>query len=80
MTPMMDMRRYTEKCDATEDMLAAVQAANENLKTEGPGQDISLISMDAEALYPSLNLEDILQGIWDLVLHSDAKLDNVDIK
>ena len=36
--------------------------------------------MDAEVLYPSLNLEDILQGIWDLVLHGEARLNNLDIK
>ena len=54
---MMDMRKYMEKWDATEDMLAAVQAANEDLKTQEVGQDISLISMDARPCIPASTLK-----------------------
>ena len=47
----MNMRKLPEKCDATEDMLAAVQRANDGLRAEnGSIGDISLISMDAKAL------------------------------
>ena len=36
--------------------------------------------MDAEALYPSLHLENILQGVWDLILSTTGKLENIDFK
>ena len=33
--------------------------------------------MDTEALFPSLAMEDILLGIWDLIIHSDLKFNNI---
>ena len=36
--------------------------------------------MDAEALFPSLDLKDILDGVWDLIINTDVPFGNIDIK
>ena len=33
--------------------------------------------MDAEALYPSLDIDDIMEGIWYLVMDSDTGFENL---
>ena len=38
------------------------------------------MSMDAEALYPSLSIEDILSGVWTLVTESDLHFKEVDVR
>ena len=66
--PILESMNLEEDCDSTEDMLWAVQEANCKLATEPPQQsDLSIFSMDAEALYPSLHIEDIMDGIIDIV-------------
>ena len=64
LTPIMESRMFLEECDSTEDMLAAVDKANQTLRDNPPSTgEVSIISMDAEALYPSLALKDILDSI-----------------
>ena len=36
--------------------------------------------MDAEALYPSLNIEDIMTGIWELCIETDLDLNKFDYR
>ena len=39
-----------------------------------------MMSMDAAALFPSLNMKDILSGLWRLVLETPMSLLNVNMK
>ena len=58
-----------EGCDSMEDMLASVVKANEALDLNPAARETTAIwSMDAEALFPSLALKDILGGIWPWLL------------
>ena len=62
-------------------MLNAVQKANQRLKEKPPDpKDIQIFSMDAAALYPSLNLEDIKDAVWDLVTTSNFDFKHIDSK
>ena len=81
LTPIMESRMFLEECDSTEDMLAAVDKANQTLRDNPPSTgEVSIISMDAEALYPSLALKDILDSIWTLVTTSDLQFKNINTK
>ena len=71
---------YKEDCDSTEDMLCAVNEANRKLRLEPTPGDLAILSMDAEALFPSLYIGDILNGIWRLVLESELEYKNVNVK
>ena len=74
LVPIMNKREYTENCDSTEDLLEAITTANKKISDAKPDQsDIGLMSMDAKALYPSLNLNDILDGVWTLILESGLR-------
>ena len=79
LTPVMKAREYGEGCDSTEDMLATIHKTNEGLR-ENPAENISIMSMDAEALYPSLDMEDMLQSVWNLVMNTDISFCNIDIR
>ena len=76
--PILESMNVLEDCDSTEDMLWAVDQANEKLKLNPPKQgDFSIFSMDAEALYPSLHLEDIMEGIMDIIMKTNIEFKNV---
>ena len=62
-----------EGCDITEDMLHSVQSANIKLAKEPPRENLTVMSMDAEALFPSLALSDIMSGIWRLIMELDLE-------
>ena len=69
LTPLLRGRNYPEEVDSTEDMLSSVQKANEKLKIDPElGRNTFIFSMVVEALYPSLDLEDILHGIRILMM------------
>ena len=56
-------------------MLYSVQKANEKLRLDPElGKNTQIFSMDAEALFPSLDLEDIITGIRTLVMESDLDI------
>ena len=76
---IMRERNYPENCDSTEDMLNSVIKMNEAL-IEEPEPDLSVFSMDAEALFPSLDHGDILQSIWNLIMDTSLTISNVDIE
>ena len=81
LTPIMESRMFLEECDSTEDMLAAVDKANQTLRDNPPSTgEVSIISMDAEALYPSLALKDILDSIWTLITTSHLQFKNINTK
>ena len=62
--PMIDNTKNINDCDSTEDMIAAVHLANAKIKSNQPDEgDLSIFSMDAEALYPSLDIEDIKESV-----------------
>ena len=64
--------------DSTEDMLSAIEAANKKLESAPMKEgDLSVFSMDAEALFPSLALPDILKGVWDLIMDGDVPFNNI---
>ena len=66
---------------STEDMLNAVAEANRRLKKEKPEEgSISIFSMDASALYPSLDINDINDSLWKLITTSKLKFNNVEMK
>ena len=78
--PLLDQRDFKEGCDSTEDMLASVVKANEALDQNPAAKEtITIWSMDAEALFPSLALKDILGGIWTLVTESSLEFKDVDV-
>ena len=61
-------------------MLCAVQKANQRLRTAPPEPgDLSIFSMDAEALYPSLHIDDIMEGIMDIVASSPIEFRHVNV-
>ena len=79
--PMINNLNNLYDCDSTEDMLAAVHLANNNLKMKPPVDgDLSIFSMDAEALYPSLDIEDINDSVWQLVMKSNIDFQHIDIE
>ena len=61
-------------------MAAVIEANKEQGNTGTRNNDISLISMDAEALYPSLDRQDITQAIWNLLIDTDHDLRNFDYR
>ena len=62
-------------------MLNAVEEANRRLKKENPEEGlVSIFSMDASALYPSLNIDDVMDSIWKLINTSKLDFKNVDIR
>ena len=62
-------------------MLFAVHEANKKLESSNNNiEDLAVMSMDAAALFPSLKIKDILQGLWRLVMDTTQALDNIDIK
>ena len=72
---------FLEEYYSIEDMLVAVDKANQTLRDKPPSTEkVSIISMEAEALYPSLALSDILDSIWTLVTTSNLQFDNINIK
>ena len=78
LTPAMKERNYPENCDSTEDMLHSVMKANESLDKE-PDPELSVFSMDAEALFPSLDHGDILQSIWKLIMNTTVTITNINM-
>ena len=77
----MKHREYLINCDSTEDMLWSIQQANIKLdKDPRLKEDLSIFSMDAEALFPSLDLNNILEGVWTLIMESDLQFNNIDYK
>ena len=76
----MRERDFPEACDSTEDMLNNINEVNNRIvTTEDDVDDRFIMSMDAEALFPSLNIKDILKGIWNLIMETDIKIVNVDV-
>ena len=76
----MRERDFPEACDSTEDMLNNINEVNNRIVTTEDDVDNRVImSMDAEALFPSLNIKDILKGIWNLIMETDIKIVNVDV-
>ena len=68
------------ECDSTDDMLHSVNKANQHLKQKPPDEgDLAIFSMDAEALFPSLHIKDILESIYDLIITSDAEFKDIDM-
>ena len=61
-------------------MLRSMQLTNTELETEPVNDNLTVLSMDAEALFPSLALEDIMDGIWRLIMESNFKFSNVNYK
>ena len=62
-----------------EDMLNAVQVANQKLRINLPNQgDLTIFSMDPTALYFPLNLQDIKDGIHDMVINTDIQFGHID--
>ena len=61
LTPIINARNDNVDSDSTEDMLFAIEEANKALDQDN---ELSVVSMDAEALFPSLDLKDILVVYW----------------
>ena len=64
LTPIINARNDNVDSDSTEDMLFAIEEANkalENMDLEDNEQ--SVFSLDTEALFPLLDLKDILDGV-----------------
>ena len=61
LTPITNARNDNVDSDSTEDMLFAIEEANKALDQDN---ELSVVSMDAEALFPSLDLKDILVVYW----------------
>ena len=81
LTPITNARSDNVDSDSTEDMLFAIEEANkalENMDLEDNEQ--SVFSLDAEALFPLLDLKDILDGVWDLIINTDVPFGNIEIK
>ena len=80
LTPFLRGRNYPEGVDSTKNILFSVLKANEKLNIDPElGRNAFIFSMVVEALYPSLDLKDILHGIRILMMESDLVY-NVDTK
>ena len=62
-------------CRSTEEMLRSVEECNEKLSVEEEQKSFTLFSMDVHALYPSLDHEDVINCIEELVLRSNVKIE-----
>ena len=77
---MLRKRQCDVIFDSTEDMLHSVTQANQRINETGDMSNLSVMSMDAAALFPSLNMKDILSGLWRLVLETPMSLLNLNMK
>ena len=62
-------------CDSTEDMLAAINEANESGKIK---PNVVIGSLDVKALYPSLDLDFTIDVVSEEFYQSEVKIDGVD--
>ena len=63
-------------CDSTEDLMARIQEVNNLSDLERKG--ICIFSMDAKALYPSLEIVRTSKVIGEIIRESTIELKNVD--
>ena len=61
-------------------ILHRITKANQKLSECLPRDDIAIMSMDAAALFPSLNIKDILNSIWKLIVDTELELQTIDIQ
>lgn len=67
--------------DSTEDMIARIRAANEELKKEeNRDKEFALGSLDVKALYPSLQVDESAAIIRQVVEETDVKIDVNDVE
>ena len=62
-----------EECRSSEEMQRAIMDANSRIKEEKM-TNIMVFSMNVDALFPSMNLEDVLDTIRELFLDTDLQV------
>jgi len=66
------------ECRSTEEMKAAIGQTNINIKSKKDIEYI-LFSMDVKALYPSLNIEETANLVYNVLLNSEIVIEEVDM-
>ena len=73
--------RGTEECISTEDLLSVIDSVSEKILEENLNDDELFIgSLDAEALYPSLEIDKCSKICAEMVASSGLKIDGLDYK
>ena len=65
------------ECKSSEEMQRAMEDANEKIEERGI-KDAVIFSTDVDALYPSLDTEDVLEAVEKLVMDSEYEFENVE--
>ena len=66
--------------DSTEDMIAAMESLNEEINNGVVNQQLTLLSTDVKALYPSLTAEESAQIVNELVIETGLQVKGFDCK
>ena len=67
------------ECLSTEEMQREILEANLKIK-EGKIEDVEVFSMDVDALYPSLHIDDILEAVYSTIMESDIDMENINLE
>ena len=66
----LSCEQSTEECRSTEEMQRAVLDANQRIREENI-EGTMVMSMDVDALFPSMTLEDVLETVMELFLSTE---------
>ena len=76
---LLDETGNEVECASSEEMQRAMEEANEYIERMEI-EDTVIFSTDVKALYPSLDLEDVLEAVEKVVIESEYEFQNVDEK
>ena len=76
---LLDDAENDVECASSEEMQRAMEDANEEIERLEI-EDAVIFSTDVKALYPSLDLDDVLEAVEKVVIESKYELENVDVK
>ena len=74
-TPLNEELAKESQVESAEDLLATLEEFNE----KGVKEKVEIYSMDAKALYPSINIKKSLDAVQEIMLESKIKVENINI-
>ena len=79
LTSVMDHAEAPVECSSSEEVQRAILDANLKIKEEEITDPV-VFSMDVDALYPSLDIEDISDAVMTMVEETELGMEDVDVK
>ena len=79
LTPVCDSLVGEEECQSSEEMKRAVEDANKMLdESLGEQKEVVIFSQDVKALYPSMDVEDMVEVVKKAVQETPLSFANID--